>query len=174
MEPILIYTKGQAVNLYQIMLDQSLPFSYIATSNECYRVRTNLLSSEYYVKYEQNEIEGFRNEKVVAKHPKKIKKGKNNVIPSTALIELFVIGKDDFVQLCDMFPDTAHLLQTHCLNQMKFLSKIRQKKDHLHVGNFVEKVVYRKKQLFMEHRLDEKTDLSIKIHEQTKGQQQLD
>mmetsp|Transcript_45924 Transcript_45924/g.60872 ORF Transcript_45924/g.60872 Transcript_45924/m.60872 type:complete len:166 (-) Transcript_45924:1484-1981(-) len=59
-EPILIYTKGAAINLYQILMNRRLPFSFIAASNDCYTARTDLLTEEIHVNYSQKEIERFR------------------------------------------------------------------------------------------------------------------
>lgn len=51
-EPILIYSKGAIINLYQVLMNQRLHFTFIATSSDCYRVRTNLISADHYVKYD--------------------------------------------------------------------------------------------------------------------------
>lgn len=107
-EPILIYTKGAAINLYQIIMSRRLPFSFIATSNDCYKMRSNLLSGEIVVRYDQSEIEMFRDEKTHLK--KKMKKGS-----TSKSIELFSVPRDEFLELCDLFPESKVLLQDYSI-----------------------------------------------------------
>lgn len=66
-EPILIYTKGATINLYQILMNRYLPFSLIAASSDCYTVRTDLLTDENHVRYEQRDIERFRSSEYLKK-----------------------------------------------------------------------------------------------------------
>lgn len=171
-EPILIYTKGATINLYQILMNRNLPFSFIAASSDCYAVRSDLLTEEPHVPYTQRDIERFRSSKALKQYRQRRKKNKSSD-GECAGVELYAVTKEEFLDLCDLFPRTAALLQQYCVEQVEHLSMTRQMKRHLHAGNAA-KHYYRKNQLFMERRADMDSDLSIKVEVFSKEMQQAD
>lgn len=80
------------------------------------------------------------------------------------IIEIYSIDKDKFEALCELYPQTASHLQKYCISQVEFLSQTRQKREHLHSGNWAN-VKYRKNEKFFEKRIKKEDDLSIKVQE---------
>lgn len=66
------------------------------------------------------------------------------------------------MNLCEQFPKAAAKMQDYCIKQLEHLSKIRQRKEHLHHGNYVNHY-YRKNQIFMETKADVNSDMAIKV-----------
>ena len=56
-EPILIFSKGAIINLYQVLMDRRLPFSLVATSADRFKVSPDVLTEELCVHAEQKDIE---------------------------------------------------------------------------------------------------------------------
>ena len=89
-------------------MNRRLPFSFFATSNDCYKVRANLFTGEALVKYDQKDIELFRDEKqFLAKKAKKI--------TTSEPIELYSLTKEEFLDLCDLFPESTESLQDYAI-----------------------------------------------------------
>ena len=53
-------------------------------------------------------------------------------------------------------------MQEYCIKQLEHLSETRQKKEHLHHGNYTNHF-YRKNQFFMERKADVKSDMAINV-----------
>ena len=51
------------------------------------------------------------------------------------LIELMSISQDLFLQACSQFPDSSNLIQIYSIRQVKYLSKIRERREHLNPSN---------------------------------------
>ena len=77
-------------------------------------------------------------------------------------INMYSLERETFLDLCEQFPKAAALMQEYCIRQLENLSRIRQKKEHLHHGNY-KNHFYRKNQIFMERKADVNSDLAIKV-----------
>ena len=75
---------------------------------------------------------------------------------------LYSIDRDTLLDLCYLFPKAAKKLQEYSIKQVVHLSETRQKKQHLHHGNFV-KLFYRKNELFLDQKAKVESDLAIDI-----------
>ena len=57
-EPVVIYTKGNVINLYQVILDKRLNFKYVAMDTSYLDVKATE-EGEYFVTLSQDSIESF-------------------------------------------------------------------------------------------------------------------
>ena len=79
------------------------------------------------------------------------------------MVELYSIDRERLLELYDLYPRASEKMQTYAIEQMNFLFYTRQKKHHLHSGNF-KRATYRKNQLFLERKINEDDDLAVEIH----------
>ena len=85
------------------------------------------------------------------------------------MIELYAIDKSKLIELCGLFPKSASKLQTYSIDQIKNLSEVRQRKEHLHPANYISHF-YRKNQIFLDRKVDVNSDLAIQVEVLTQDQ----
>ena len=51
-------------------------------------------------------------------------------------VELLSIASEDFLAVCSLFPKSARAVQDYCLASIENLSRVRERKEHLHHGNY--------------------------------------
>ena len=96
-EPILVYSKGAVINLYQIIMQQKLDFKFLAVSKDSFKMDSQ--EKMILIKYNRNNSEIFT--------------GQSGITSKFAQdeIELLSLSGTLLLQLCDTYPKTAAVLQ---------------------------------------------------------------
>ena len=119
-EPLCVYYKGTAFNLYQIIMDQKLPFDYRAIEQD-----------EFIHKYNQivfTKLHEQRKMKIVwNKH-----KFEPYEFPRTAkVVELYSVNHERLLALLNAYPSAAKIMKDYCVKQTEFLRDTRVTAMHL-------------------------------------------
>ena len=157
-EPVVIYTKGNVINLYQVILDKRLNFKYVAMDTSYLDVKATE-EGEYFVTLSQDSIESF------FLWPQRDSPGlrtKLGASKSPQPIELMSISRDECLELFDLYPESAQKLKEYSVQQLEHVSEVRAKKEHLHMGNY-KSHYYRKEQILMEQRADVNSDMKLEV-----------
>ena len=133
----MIYGPGAAINLYQVLLDCNINVGYKTVSSQAYKV-----TEENTVHYDASDSVYFpfdRDKQVIkSKNPFKRRKGAaHSDSKYNFYTELMSMMREQFLEACSLYPKSAKLLQDLAIEQVEFLSEVRNKRDHLHPGNDV-------------------------------------
>ena len=156
-EPILIYKKGGIINLYQVIINKKIDYAFIALEERLFKARINN-DGEQEILLSQKDIEQY------FLWPTQVSSGNKKQEDSLQPIELMSLTREHLDDLMDLFPKAADSLKDYCVRQLLHLSEVRQKKEHLHLGNYSNHF-YRKKQIIIENRAKVDTDMAIEVEE---------
>ena len=53
-------------------------------------------------------------------------------------MQIYSVSAEYLLELCDIFPKTALILQEYCIQQVEHLRETRMRKEHLHTHNLVD------------------------------------
>lgn len=142
-EPILVYGRGAVINLYQIMMEQQLPFNFVALTDQCFKY-TNDRGEILMPKEDHLSKRSFLDAEQVIPPGHSARN-----LTKKPYAELYSLDKKKFNELIALFPDSARLMQDYAVEQIEHLSAVRQLKEHFHPANFSEVPYYRKNQIFL-------------------------
>ena len=71
------------------------------------------------------------------------------------------ISRGELLEICENFPCATATIQQSAIEQVEYLSKVRSRREHLHPGNDIKDVFFRKNQKFLETKA--RDDLSFEV-----------
>lgn len=137
-DPILIYGKGAVLNLYNVVLNDTINFKYISLSESSFTVES---SGEIHLNLLEWNTYSFSDK--IGSKIEKTRLRRNSKSPTQPLkhsiIEIYSIDTNIFLPLLEFYPKTEEKLQKYALAQIEHLNKIRKLKHHLHPANYIKK-----------------------------------
>ena len=117
----MIYSKGMAFNLYQIIMRDELPFDYRASSEDEFFGKYGITITQPLHEYRKRQI--IHNEH----------RFRPNEYPKTAkVVESYTIEKDRLLALLNAFPRANKIMTDYCVKKIKYLRDFRQTGAHLY------------------------------------------
>ena len=117
-EPILVYGKGAVINLYQILMDRRLPFTFISVCDSEFRYNADgeiLIETKDHL----SKRSFLRERGLDSDDEETAKQG------SRQHSELYSLDKKTLFEFCEVFPNSAELLQKYAIEQVEHLSLTR-------------------------------------------------
>ena len=120
-EPVVLYERGTVFNLYQLMMDTTLPFDYRAVWPDEYRKRWHDVEFRELHQVRKNRI-AFNDHKF-----------KPFEFPSTSKdVQLYSVEKERLEELFEMYPKAEQIFEDYCVKQTKHLREVRLRAEHFY------------------------------------------
>ena len=114
LEPIVIYERGNVINLYQTVLEKKLDFKYVAVDLDQFDMQVTQEGEQVAI-LPQTDIETLFQWPKVARKSRRQDRSKSSTADESLprLIELMSVSQEEFAELSEFFPWSAARLKDY-------------------------------------------------------------